>query len=225
VTTTKNHYQVIGVEAGASEDEIRKAYKRLARIYHPDLNPKRKITAEDRFKRLQEAYSVLSDPVSRQQYDQSIGIAPIPTFDPATTSAGFRVDPRTVEFEFDAASFEVYEEEPRWKTLFREISLRRKIAILLWALCLLGSFFPTGSVLLTSNSIVVLSLGERLVWISIPLAMIWFGTWLSDGGSLDMSFGTVFKEGFGYLLEGLAWLYFARLIGVMFIGPLIVWIS
>lgn len=215
----------MGVKAGASEEEIKKAYKRLARIFHPDLNPHRKRTAEDRFKRLQEAYSVLSDPVSRQEYDQSIGIAPVPTFEPAQTSAGFRVDPRTVEFEFDPASFELYEDEPWWKTKLREISLRRKIAMLLWALCLLGSFFPTGSVFITSNSIIVLSLAQRLVWVSIPLVMVWFGTWLSDEGSLDMSFGTVFKEGFGYLMEGLAWLYFARLIGVMFIGPLIVWIS
>src|SRR5512132_125771 len=112
MTTTRNHYQVMGVKAGASEEEIKKAYKRLARIFHPDLNPHRKRTAEDRFKRLQEAYSVLSDPVSRQEYDQSIGIVPIPTFEPAQTSAGFRVDPRTAEFEFDPASFELSKDEP-----------------------------------------------------------------------------------------------------------------
>jgi hypothetical protein len=225
MTTNKNHYQVLEVEASASEEEIKKAYKRLARTYHPDLNPKRKITAEDRFKRLQQAYSVLSDPISREQYDQSIGISRADTFDPAQTSAGFRVNPRTVEFEYDPASFEVYEDEPWWKTKLREIGWRRNLAILLWALCLLGSFFPTSSVVLTNDSIYVLSVGERLLWVSIPLAMIWFGSWLSDDGSLDMSIGTVFKEGFGYLLEGLAWLYFARLIGVMFIGPLILWLS
>jgi hypothetical protein len=225
MTTNKTHYQVLEVDARASDEEIKKSYKRLARTYHPDLNPKRKITAEDRFKRLQQAYSVLSDPISREQYDQSIGISRTETVDPAQTYASSRTNPRTVEFEYDPAAFEVYEEEPWWRAKLREIGWRRNLAVLLWALCLLGSFFPTSSVIVTSNSIYVLSLGERLLWISIPLVMVWFGSWLSDEGSLDMSVGTVFKEGFGYVLEGLAWLYFARLIGVMVIGPFILWFS
>jgi hypothetical protein len=225
MTTKKNHYQVLELDARASEEEIKKAYKRLARTYHPDLNPQRRITAEDRFKRLQQAYSVLSDPISREQYDQSIGIGRPETVHPVQTYADHRVNPRTVDFVFDPASFEVYEDEPWWKAKLREIGWRRTLAIGLWVVCLLGSFFPTSSVVLTENSIYVLSLGERLLWISIPLAMIWFGSWLSDEGSLDMSIGTVIKEGFGYVLEGLAWIYFARLIGVMFLGPLIVWVS
>lgn len=69
-----SHYQVLGIATHASEDEIKSAYRKLARTYHPDLNPQRPKTAHDRFRRLQEAYDVLSDPVSRQRYDQSLGI-------------------------------------------------------------------------------------------------------------------------------------------------------
>ena len=64
-TTTRRS----GVKRDAAADEIRKAYRRLARKYHPDLNPGDK-TAEDRFKKVQEAYDVLSDPKKRQMYDQ-----------------------------------------------------------------------------------------------------------------------------------------------------------
>jgi hypothetical protein len=224
VTTNKNHYQILEVDARASDEEIKKAYKRLARTYHPDLNPKRKITAEDRFKRLQQAYSVLSDPVSREQYDQSIGILRNHTVDPLQDSA-FRVNPRAVDLEYDLASSQAFEDEPWWKAKLREIGWRRNLAVLLWALCLLGSFFPTTSVVLTNDSIYVLSFAQKLLWISIPLGMIWLGSWFSEDGSLDMSVGAVIKEGFGYVLEGLGWLYFARLVGVMVIGPFIVWVS
>ncbi len=221
MTITRNYYQILEVDIDASDDEIKKAYKRLARTYHPDLNPKRKITSEDRFKRLQQAYSVLSDPISREQYDQSIGVSRTETVQVEPGYAGFRSYPTSVDVDLDPKSFDVAESEPWWKTKLKEIGWRRNLAILLWSLCLLGSFFPTSSVVLTNNSIYVLSFPEKLLWISIPLAMVWVGSWLSDEGSLDMSVGTVFKEGFGYVLEGLAWLYFARLIGVMFLGPLV----
>src|SRR5215471_11311563 len=66
---TQDYYDVLKVDRKASQDEIRKSYRRLARKYHPDLNPGDK-AAEDRFKKLQEAYDVLSEPKKRQMYDQ-----------------------------------------------------------------------------------------------------------------------------------------------------------
>jgi molecular chaperone DnaJ len=68
-TTKKDYYDTLGVEHAANSDEIRKAYRRLARKYHPDLNPGDK-AAEDRFKKVQEAYDVLSDEAKRKVYDQ-----------------------------------------------------------------------------------------------------------------------------------------------------------
>lgn len=66
---SKDYYQSLGVKRDAPAEEIRKAYRRLARKYHPDLNPGDK-AAEERFKEIQEAYEVLSEPKKRKMYDQ-----------------------------------------------------------------------------------------------------------------------------------------------------------
>ncbi|EAW36519.1 DnaJ C-terminal domain-containing protein [Lyngbya sp. PCC 8106] len=68
-TDYKDYYAILGLSKTATADEIKKAYRRLARKYHPDLNPGDK-TAEARFKEVNEAYEVLSDPQNRQKYDQ-----------------------------------------------------------------------------------------------------------------------------------------------------------
>jgi len=65
----RDYYDVLGIERGAADDKIKSAYRRLARKYHPDLNPGDP-EAERRFKELGEAYEVLSDPQKRQVYDQ-----------------------------------------------------------------------------------------------------------------------------------------------------------
>ncbi|HEY1755469.1 MAG TPA: DnaJ C-terminal domain-containing protein [Bryobacteraceae bacterium] len=65
----QDYYQTLGVAKEANADDIRKAYRKLARKHHPDLNPGDK-AAEDRFKKVQEAYDILSDPKKKQMYDQ-----------------------------------------------------------------------------------------------------------------------------------------------------------
>ncbi len=64
----KDYYKVLGVERTASQDDIKKAFRKLARKHHPDVNPGNK-EAEKRFKEINEAYEVLSDPDKRQKYD------------------------------------------------------------------------------------------------------------------------------------------------------------
>ena len=68
-TQTKDYYDILGVKKSASADDIRKAFRKLARKYHPDVNPGDK-SAEEKFKTLSEANDVLSDPKKRKIYDQ-----------------------------------------------------------------------------------------------------------------------------------------------------------
>src|SRR5580765_3216163 len=64
-----NPYETLGVAKNASADEIKKAYRKLARQYHPDKNPG-DAAAEERFKEVQNAYDLLSEPQKREQYDR-----------------------------------------------------------------------------------------------------------------------------------------------------------
>ena len=65
----RDYYEVLGVDKGADDATIKKAYRQLAKKYHPDMNPGDK-EAEKKFKEASEAYAVLSDPDKRRQYDQ-----------------------------------------------------------------------------------------------------------------------------------------------------------
>lgn len=65
----KDYYKILGVERNATDEDIKKAHRKLARKHHPDLNPGDK-KAEERFKEIQEAYDVLSDPEKRKKYDR-----------------------------------------------------------------------------------------------------------------------------------------------------------
>ena len=81
----KDPYKTLGVDKKASADEIKKAYRKLARQYHPDKNPG-DAKAEERFKDIQQAYGILSDPEKRKQYDQGGGI--FGGFDPGAFRTG-----------------------------------------------------------------------------------------------------------------------------------------
>src|SRR6204780_3062928 len=83
-TAKKDYYEILGVKKSASAEEIRKAFRKLARKYHPDVNPGDK-KAEEKFKEISEANDVLSEPKKRKIYDQ-VGFYS-DNIDPATAEA------------------------------------------------------------------------------------------------------------------------------------------
>ncbi len=86
----RDYYEVLGLQKGASEDEIKKAYRKMAMKYHPDKNPGDK-SAEEKFKEVNEAYSVLSDPDKKNKYDRfgHAGVDPSAGFGGAGGFEGF----------------------------------------------------------------------------------------------------------------------------------------
>src|SRR5918992_1584310 len=87
----RDYYEVLGVGRGSSAEEIKKAYRKLAREYHPDRNPG-DTAAEERFKEIQHAYDTLSDPEKRKQYDAGGMFAGFGRGGPAPGPGNFAAD-------------------------------------------------------------------------------------------------------------------------------------
>jgi curved DNA-binding protein len=109
----KDYYQVLGVPRDVSDEEIKKAFRRLARRYHPDV-AKDKKAAEEKFKEINEAHEVLGDPENRRKYDElgarwREGVQPPPGWDghPGRSPGG----EETFEFRFDGTGFSDFFEQ------------------------------------------------------------------------------------------------------------------
>ena len=102
-TPKQDYYDLLGVPRKAPVKEIRAAYRKLARKYHPDLNPGDK-TAEEKFKQIQEAYEVLSDTKKRQMYDQ-FGFNTPGQAGPQGPGGSYNVSPEDIHFDFGGFDF------------------------------------------------------------------------------------------------------------------------
>ncbi len=102
-TTKQDYYELLGVGRKATVKEIRGAYRKLARKYHPDLNPGDK-SAEEKFKQIQEAYEVLSDTKKRQMYDQ-FGFNTPGAAGPQGPGGTYNVNPEDIHFDFGGFDF------------------------------------------------------------------------------------------------------------------------
>jgi molecular chaperone DnaJ len=103
-TTKQDYYELLGVPRKSTVKEIRGAYRKLARKYHPDLNPGDKF-AEEKFKQIQEAYEVLSDTKKRQMYDQFGFNAPGPGAPPPGAGYPGGSNPQDIHFDFGGFDF------------------------------------------------------------------------------------------------------------------------
>lgn len=143
VVANKDYYKVLGVDPEATPEQIKSAYRRLARKFHPDLNPKRR-SAEARFKEVQEAYEALSQHYPETEFEQRFEPANIP-----------------VAYEFV--------EERTWLDI--DWSWQRKLAVVLWVLCSAGVFLPT-SILneYPLAGFVIVTIPLLLVWLGDRIA-------------------------------------------------------